>query len=130
MAIKLIPIIPKGRLPGRSAIIAKLKNAVRDTVAEGQRRLAEYPTKPAGSRYKRTNTLKRSWSNSVNMSGSKLEGRVRSNGGMAPYNVDVQGLLQEPLFQALGWRSVQTEAKVMEKELITRTRRAMSDLVG
>ncbi len=130
MAIRLIPILTKRQLPSRGAIIGKLTDAVRDTVAEGQRRLAEYPSKPPGSRYKRTNTLKRSWSNAVSMVGAQLEGRVRSNGSMAPYNVDVQGLFQEPLFFALGWRNVQTEAKAMEKELIQRTRRAMSDLVG
>ncbi len=130
MPIKLVAIRRGKRLPNRATIITALTKDIQNATAEGNRALAEYPTKPPGSTYRRTNTLKRSWSMApVTISGNNLQGAVRSNSNIAPYNRDVQGKLQEPLFFTLGWLDVVTEAKRMQSDLIKRTRQTMKSLL-
>lgn len=130
MPLKLVGIRRGKRLPGRTAIISALTKDIRNTTAEGNRALAEYPVQPPGSSYRRTNTLKRSWSmGPVTVSGDDLQGTVRSNSNIAPYNRDVQGKLQEPLFFTLGWLDVITEAKRMQSDLVKRTRQTMKSLL-
>lgn len=77
--------------------------------AEGQRYMAEYPAQRlTQSGYRRTGTLKRSWSYSVTSQASDLVIEISSNGGMAPYGPYVQGPegTQRVLFRGAGWRNI------------------------
>ncbi len=57
--------------------------------------------------YKRTNTLKRSWSRNTRYLGSALVGEVASSGKIAPYNKWVRGSkTQSKLMKARGWKTV------------------------
>lgn len=49
-----------------------------------------YPPQRAGSAYKRTNTLKGSWSRRITGRGVEISGVVGSNANIAPYNRRVQ----------------------------------------
>ena len=62
-----------------------------------------YPPQRTGSTYKRTNTLKGSWSRDIQGSGSDLVGRVVSNGNAAPYNVYVQDRTQQARWHRGNW---------------------------
>ena len=88
--------------------------------ARGQRFIARYPAQRlTKSGYRRTGTLKRSWSSEVNVSSRRITGIVGSNSNIAPYNKFVQGLPQnvDKIFPQAGWKGVDDLAKVMENEV-------------
>lgn len=79
------------------AMVAGMEDATTYLLGE----VKAYPSKPSGSRYRRTNTLKRSWRRSVDNRGrlSAFGGRIRgivdSDGSIAPYNRYVQDERQQ-----------------------------------
>ena len=124
--ITFIPIKPRGQMLNKATVLRALSAALTDTVAEGNRWIAEYPQAPPGQKYKRTGTLKRSWSmKPTTRRGDRLEAEVGSNGGMAPYNEDVQGEKQEAFFRRRGWRDVNGLVKLVQRELPVRAQRAI-----
>ncbi len=101
-------------------IARDLQRLMRNTVAEGNRFIAKYPPQRLRkSGYKRTGTLKRSWSFKVRNEGRRIVGTVGSNSNIAPYNRFVQGQRQRRLFRGAGWRNVNTLEARMVKQLIT-----------
>ena len=115
LQIKMIPIVsekPFGNIP---RMFSLLHNAVRDQAAEGVRFMSVYPTK-SGSNYKRTGTLRKSWSFVIKTGGRLIEGIIGSNSNIAPYNEEVQGVNQDEIFATLGWRNVNDLGKVIDKE--------------
>ncbi len=101
-------------------IVRDLQRLMRNTVAEGNRFIAKYPPQRLRkSGYKRTGTLKRSWSFRVRNEGRRIVGTVGSNSNIAPYNRFVQGKRQRRLFRGAGWRNVNTLEARMVRSLIT-----------
>ncbi len=112
-------------------IIAALAQAVADTQAEGVRLMATYPPQQAGSRYKRTGTLKRSWSaEPVTISGDSISGVIGSNGGIAPYNIAVEGYDQDPFFAARNWPNVRNLMALVQQQLPVRAQAAIDRVTG
>lgn len=102
------------------AISRDLQRLMRNTVAEGNRFIAKYPPQRLRkSGYKRTGTLKRSWSFKVRNEVRRIVGTVGSNSNIAPYNRFVQGRRQRRLFRGAGWRNVNTLEARMTRQLIT-----------
>lgn len=73
-----------------AALQRAMRGAMNDATALLLRELQTYPTQRTGSTYKRTGTLRRSWSREIQGDGLALRGIVGSNGNMAPYNRIVQ----------------------------------------
>lgn len=131
MPIKLIAIKAKRPVIDTAAVMRELTGALRDMQAEGVRLMATYPPQRADSRYRRTGTLKRSWSMPpVRRQGSALAAEIFSNGGIAPYNRKVQGVAQDPFFGARGWVDVRALVKLVNKQLPVRVQRAMNRAVA
>jgi len=129
--IRLIPIMPAQLFSADTTkAFAAMNNAVRDTVADGQRFISDYPSKPGRSRYRRTGTLRRSWTFNMKSGGRRIEGAVNSNSRIAPYNRDVQGENQRPVFDKIGWRTVVDLAKVMADDLPGKVQRALGRAFG
>ena len=70
-------------------------------------------------RYRRTNTLKRSWHRNVTGEGVNIIGRVYSSGQTAPYNIYVQSSQDQARIHAGRWRT--------ERELVRDNERAIQD---
>lgn len=119
--LRIIPITSEGR--GRLDVMKltrDLKAAMTSTTANGQRFIARYPSQRlTKSGYRRTGTLKRSWSSSVRVSSRQIIGIVGSNSNIAPYNKFVQGTAKDvvKIFPQAGWRGVDDLSKVLENEL-------------
>lgn len=64
--------------------------AMGDALRHLLRQMKMYPPQRRGSTYKRTNTLKDSWSSRIDGRGAALTGIVGSNSNTAPYNRLVQ----------------------------------------
>jgi hypothetical protein len=131
--IKLEPIVPKNLIADKNKIIAALYLAVQDTVSEGQRFIAKYPPQTLTTTgYRRTGTLKKSWSSEVHMGGNKIEGIVGSNSNIAPYNRDVQGSTgdRNPMFNNAGWPGIPELKEKMNSELKKRIDQQMERAVG
>ncbi len=98
-----------------------LKSAMVSTTAEGQRFIAKYPAQTLRkSGYRRTGTLKRSWSSKVTSTKTKITGVVGSNDNIAPYNKFVQGSPQSKLFRTTAWRNIDDLRKNMENDFVKR----------
>ncbi len=96
-----------------------LKSAMVSTTADGQRFIAKYPAQTLRKTgYRRTGTLKRSWSFKVSASRTKITGVVGSNDNIAPYNKFVQGKRgqQSRLFAGTTWRNIDDLRKNMEND--------------
>jgi hypothetical protein len=105
--IRIIPIRPVGAEVNVKGLKREIAGALRQVVAEGQRFVATYPPQRlTASGYRRTGTLRRSWSSKVDVSFGAITGTVGSNANIAPYNVFVQGSPQRPIFRTAGWRGV------------------------
>ncbi|KKN78099.1 hypothetical protein LCGC14_0353260 [marine sediment metagenome] len=119
--IRVIPIDTRGRgRLDRLKLTRDLKAAMIATTANGQRFIARYPAQRlTKSNYRRTGTLKRSWSSTVQVSGSRMVGIVGSNSNIAPYNRFVQGTPKEvvKMFPQAGWKGVDDLDRVLENEL-------------
>jgi hypothetical protein len=121
--IRFEPVIPANI--EKFKIFQALYDAVRDTASEGNRFIAEYPEPQILNKthYKRTGTLKKSWSSLTRANANRIEGLVGSNSNMAPYNRDVQGPESErdPMFPNIGgWRGVPELKAMMNIELTKR----------
>ena len=93
---------PNARIDTRRLQI-QVRDLMRDTVANGNRFIARYPAqKLRKTRYRRTNTLKRSWSFRVRQGGRDITGEVGSNSNIAPYNKYVQGRRPVRIFRQAG----------------------------
>lgn len=123
LQMRLIPLLPPGGILNAAQVFTALHNGVRDQSAESVRFMSTYPPKPGKSRYRRTGTLRRSWSFTVKSGNRRVEGSVNSNSGIAPYNEDVQGENQRPLFETLGWRNVKDLEKKVGREFVGRLER-------
>lgn len=67
-----------------------LRAGMTDATVHLINQMRTYPPQRTGSAYKRTNTLKGSWSRRIEGSGLEIVGHVESNGNVAPYNRLVQ----------------------------------------
>ena len=110
---KFTVIKPTGATVDTGAFVQDVTRMMRRAVTEGQRHIARYPPQRLRKTgYRRTGTLKRSWSKRVTSSGTRLEGVVGSNSNIAPYNVVVQGTRKGTgrrqclIFRRAGWRGV------------------------
>lgn len=131
MNVTVTVIRSPGSLLNKAMLLTGVRRAVRDLVSEGQRFMAEYPPEAPGQRYRRTGTLKRSWSSEVRESGDKTEGIVGSNANIAPYNTKVQGGggEQGPYFRGM-WRNVDDLVKKAEGELPKRLQAEIDRAAG
>jgi hypothetical protein len=68
-------------------------------------------------RYKRTNTLYRSWSTVLKGGGAELVGGVVSNGNIAPYNRYVQDATLQAKIHQDRWDTVQAIGRRSEREV-------------
>jgi len=127
---QFIPVTPPKGLGDIPKLFAILNNAVRDQVAEGVRFMSTYPAKPGGSSYRRTGTLRRSWSFAMKTGGGRIEGTIKSNQNVAPYNEDVQGEDQQALFKRIGWKNIKDLDKKIDKEFSKRVDDMVSKVFG
>ena len=114
-------IKPTGARVDAAGLAQDVTRMMRKTVTEGQRHIAKYPPQRLRkTNYRRTGTLKRSWSKRVQAAGTELTGTVGSNANVAPYNVVVQGTRkgtgrhQSRMFRRAGWRGVDELLSMME----------------
>ncbi len=127
--IRVVPIIPSDRAKvDTKALFAGLVQAVNNTNAQGKRFIAKYPPQRlTATGYRRTGTLKRSWSAKTDVSPSRIVGLVGSNGNIAPYNITVQGSKkakqQRELFGDAGWQGIDELVELMDDEFVDRTER-------
>lgn len=128
--IKLIPIVPDKLFGDAPKVMAVLQSAIRDQVAEGVRYMSEYPPEPSRSTYRRTGTLRRSWSFSISSGNHRIEGKVLSNSGIAPYNKDVQGVEQDYVFTRIGWRNVPELVEKIDDEFPDKVQRLIDKTFG
>lgn len=84
-----------------------LRLAMSDATILLLRDLRTYPPKPAASSYKRTGTLRRSWSREVQGEGIHLVGIVGSNANVEPYNRVVQDEGEQGRVHRGRWLTVQ-----------------------
>jgi len=129
MQINMIPIGGTGGLGDPVKAFAAISNAVRDECVEGKRFMSQYPPQPADSHYRRTGTLKDSWSFGVKSGNSKIEGEIGSNSNIAPYNADVQGDDQEALFKRIGWKNVDDLQSKVSKGFPERVQREIDKAI-
>ena len=86
-----------------------LRAAMEDSTVLLLREQQTYPPQRAGSTYKRTNTLRRSWSRRIRQEGSELVGEVGSSGNTAPYNRYVQDQTQQASIHRGRWTNTAQE---------------------
>lgn len=84
-----------------------LRAAMNDATAYIHRQTSTYPPQRTGSSYRRTDTLKRSWSREVRAEGREIVGTVGSNGDLAPYNRLVQDGTRQARVHRGRWATVQ-----------------------
>lgn len=133
--IRITPIVPSGARVDVGAFQQDVVKMMRRATAEGQRHIATYPPQRLRkSNYRRTGTLKRSWSKKVVAGGNKVQGIVGSNSNVAPYNRFVQGPAkpkgsaqrQLPAFRRAGWRGVDELEDFLQDEV----QRGLQDLIN
>jgi len=106
-----------------------IRDAMDKTLMRGKNTWTQYPPQPAGSRYRRTGTLGRSISTTINAVGGRLEGVLGSNSNIAPYNDDVIGIEQQDVFKRIGWIDAKEVGEMMESELKARVDKALDSAV-
>ena len=100
------------------ALERAMRGAMNDATALLLRELQTYPTQRTGSTYKRTGTLRRSWSRELQGDGLALRGIVGSNANMAPYNRVVQDADQQaPIHRGLWTNTVQNVVERNERTI-------------
>ncbi len=105
--IRIIPIRAVGAQVDVASLKREIVSVLRGVVADGQRFVASYPSQTLkATGYRRTGTLRRSWSSKVDVTFTSITGTVGSNSNIAPYNVFVQGAPQKPIFRTAGWKGV------------------------
>lgn len=97
-----------------------LEAGMTDATLYLQRQLMDYPTQRAGSTYKRTNTLKRSWlqpdSRRVRRVAGGIEGGVYSSKFAQAYNRLVQDADEQAAVHRVTWRGHTVQAIAAAKE--------------
>jgi len=126
LQLQMLSVGDKVKFGDSVKLLAAVSNAMRDELAEGERFITDYPPQSASSRYRRTGTLKRSWTSNMKSGGSKIEGTIGSSGNIAPYNEDVQGEDQEAIFKRIGWRTVDDLASKVQGEYPDRVQDAVN----
>lgn len=114
------------------ALQRDLRQLMNNTTSDGKRYIATYPSQTlTATGYRRTGTLKRSWSNRVRSRGNRIEGEVGSNQNVAPYNRFVQGGPREQarLFKRTSWRTVPDLEERMTDDFIAGVEDAIDRLV-
>ena len=86
-----------------------LRAAMEDSTVLLLREQQTYPPAPAGSTYKRTNTLRRSWSRRIYRDGTAIVGEVGSSGNTAPYNRYVQDQTMQATVHRGRWTNTAQE---------------------
>ena len=100
------------------ALERAMRGAMNDATALLLRELQTYPAQRTGSTYKRTGTLRRSWSRELQGDGLALRGIVGSNANMAPYNRVVQDADQQaPIHRGLWTNTVQNVIERNERTI-------------
>ncbi len=89
-----------------------MTSAMHDATSYLLRQMRVYPSPPAGSKYRRTGTLARSWHvPPFQGSGLSLVGRVASSGTTAPYNRWVQDRARQAYMHVGRWQTAQDVAE-------------------
>jgi hypothetical protein len=102
------------RAPGR--INRALRAGMDDATLLLLREQKTYPPQRTGSTYRRTGTLGRSWSRTVETQGNTVIGEVGSNSNMAPYNRQVQDADRQSRIHRGRWtNTVQETARRNER---------------
>lgn len=116
LQVKMIAISPKDAFDKDvRKLFVTLNRAVRDESANGVRYMSYYPP-VSGSAYRRTGTLRRSWSFRISSGGGLNEGLIQSNANIAPYNETVQGENQGDVFERIGWRNIKDLFSMIDKD--------------
>ena len=161
MGIQYLPIIPEKPIVDVKALRADLVKAVAEESKNAVEFMREYPPQLHYTReqvygqpfvsdrqrryffaalrdgriqvpYRRGNTLARSWNAEVRETARTIEGKVYSNGNIAPYNIWVQDTEQQSKFMAYkGWKVVGFMVKrVFEPRLKAALHRVFAELTS
>lgn len=115
-------VIANARHKDVDAVRLQLIKLMVDVTAEGQRFIAKYPAQTLRKTgYRRTGTLKRSWSTKVTTTSTAIKGVIGSNDNIAPYNKFVQGRPQSKLFRTTAWRNIDQLQLKAQNELRNRS---------
>lgn len=118
VAIRIRPIRPRRARKDTTSLVSDLTDDVRSVIADGQRWIATYPPQSlTKTDYRRTGTLKRSWSHTMSTRPNAIVGVVGSNPNIAPYNRVVQGSPQAKIMRGAGWRGVDGLKRIMDNDL-------------
>lgn len=90
---------------------AAMRGATEDATTYLLALIRRYPQQRAGSTYRRTGTLNRSWSRRVEGTGLSIRGFVGSNGNIAPYNRYVQSRREQAAVHRGRWQTVEDVAE-------------------
>jgi hypothetical protein len=129
--VRAVPIRPRGARIDTTLLNKNIADAMRDVTADGQTLAARYPAQTLRkSGYRRTGTLKRSWSSKVRTRPGSIEGTVGSNSNIAPYNRFVQGRRREQarIFRRTRWTTVDVLEKTMQDDLEERVEEILRKL--
>ena len=97
-----------------------LRAAMEDATVLLLREQQTYPAQRPGSKYIRTNMLRRSWSRRIRQEGSSLVGEVGSNEGMAPYHRRVQDATEQASIHRGRWTNTVQETTRRNQATIQR----------
>ena len=97
-----------------------LRAAMEDSTVLLLREQQTYPPQRTGSTYKRTNTLRRSWSRRIRQEGSGIVGEVGSSGNTAPYNRYVQDQTQQANIHRGRWTNTAQETARRNESTVQR----------
>ena len=109
-----------GKLVTAKRLLPSMKEAGKDV----QRDMMEYPNNPSGSKYRRTNRLKKSWSSSATIASGEAQGEVGTNVEYAPY---VQSAKEQVKIHRKVWRK-HTDKYVLAKRTRTIIKNMQSDI--
>ena len=97
-----------------------LRAAMEDSTVLLLREQQTYPPQRTGSTYRRTNTLRRSWSRRIRQEGSGIVGEVGSSGNTAPYNRYVQDQTQQANIHRGRWTNTAQETARRNESTVQR----------
>lgn len=127
MAIRYQQIGPAAPLPDGRQVLREIQaEALTGLTLDGQRFMQQYPAQRAGTRYRRTGTLGRSWGQRVIAQGNRVVGEIFSNGNIAPYNQAVQGDPRQWWAPMYGWPGVLDLIKLIKQELPGRVQESIN----
>lgn len=128
--IRVKPIIPKKTPIDLNLLRRRLENDLEQVAREGLRFIATYPPQRlTQSGYRRTGTLKRSWSMKTRFTSRRLVATIGSNSNIAPYNRPVQGKPQASIFKAAGWRGVDDLIVKVQNDFKKRAQKTVKEVL-